>query len=101
MCVIRSALSRDPLGTLGGRNSFAGSINNRREVTGNADLPNGTFHTYLWVPGRGMRDLGTLGGPNSSASEINDASQIVGVSDVTPDRFHAFLWSPQRGRPIR
>jgi probable HAF family extracellular repeat protein len=68
-------------------------------VTGDADLPNGTFKAFLWRPGRGMRSLGTLDGANSGTSDINDATQVVGVSEVQlgSDVFHAFLWTEPHG----
>ncbi len=85
------------LGTLGGENSYANSINNRREVVGSSDNANGRTRAFLWRPGRGMRSLGTLGGPFSQAFDINDATQVVG-SSLTADREeHAFLWTAARG----
>jgi len=63
------------------------------------------LHTFLWTPGRGVRDLGTLGGNTTSASGLNDAGQVAGLSHTddaplprlnVPPR-HAFLWSAASG----
>jgi probable HAF family extracellular repeat protein len=85
------------IGTLGGRNSFANSINNRREVVGASDTRSGSLRGFLWRPGQGMQSLGSLGGENSQAFDINDATQVVGVSQTADGDDHAFLWTPGRG----
>jgi probable HAF family extracellular repeat protein len=87
------------LGTLGGPTSEANAINNRGQVAGVADLPDGRHHAFLWENGR-MRDLGTLGGKNSEARKINNKGQIVGVAETRTGAEHAFLWSGGRMRDL-
>jgi probable HAF family extracellular repeat protein len=86
------------LGTLGGANSIANSINDRQEIVGVAENANGRGRAYLRTGGR-LRSLGTLGGPYSEATDINDATQVVGLSDIGPREgpFHAFIWTAERG----
>jgi probable HAF family extracellular repeat protein len=114
------------LGTLGGNDSQASSVNERGQVVGNSytnSNPNDTtgiptVHPFLWEHGR-MIDLGTLGGtyagagscgfgapcpntpgePFEGALLINNRSQVTGTSNLGGDlRFHPFLW--ERGKMI-
>jgi probable HAF family extracellular repeat protein len=88
------------LGTLpGGTSSNAFAINNRNQVAGYSDLPNGDSHAFLYSAGI-MHDLGTLGSDHSSvAYGINDHGQVVGYS-YNPaggsTSTHAFLYSDGR-----
>jgi len=81
------------LGTLGGNQSFAWSVNNRGQVAGAAlntipdsnagffFLPGATqVHAFRWTKSHGMQDLGTLGGTDSAAFSINERGQIAGMS---------------------
>jgi probable HAF family extracellular repeat protein len=101
------------LGTFGGTQSLAGSINERGQVVGVAAStvpdPYSLFgwatetRGFVWEKGH-MRDLGTLGGPDTSPSFINERGQIAGNSyvnlDPPPDAFlcgfpivtHPFFW---------
>jgi probable HAF family extracellular repeat protein len=83
----------------------AGPINDRGQVAGALNNPDGTYHASLWTPTSPngtegvMTDLGTLPGyTNSSATAINDRGQMVGESnnhDSTGNGgvSHAFLYS--------
>ena len=80
------------LGTLGGRESHAWSINNRGQVVGDAINAAGASHAFLWEKGV-MTDLGTLTGVgNSAAQGINNRGQVVGWSNTATDAGHAVLW---------
>ena len=79
------------LGTFGGTNSSASSINNSGQVVGWAENERGEERAFLWENGE-MFDLGTLGGTTSFASSINDSSQIVGNAVTSSGSNRAFLW---------
>ena len=83
------------LGSLGGANSGANSINDRGLVSGWANLAgDSTRHATVWS-GRLAVDLGTLGGANSSIvwPVKNVGGRVVGISQTaTPDPWHE-QWS--------
>jgi probable HAF family extracellular repeat protein len=106
------------LGTLGGNESDAITLNNRGQVVGFAlnatPDPFSTFYlqifgssagtqtrAFLWDERSGMQDLGTLGGPDAQAAFINERGQIAGFSytNSTPNTttgiptFDPFLWT--------
>jgi probable HAF family extracellular repeat protein len=83
------------LGTLGGNQSIANAVNNRRQVAGvalntipDAYTSTGLFfapgatqaHAFRWTKSQGMEDLGTLGGTDSIAVLTNERGQIAGWS---------------------
>ena len=80
------------LGTLGGAQSFARSINNLGQITGNASIASGQLHAFFWDAGV-MTDLGILPGGNFSRGfGINDLGQVTGESDNNIPK--AFLFTP-------
>jgi probable HAF family extracellular repeat protein len=92
------------VGTLGGDNGNAESLNDARDVVGEADLPGPSgsqlHHAFLWRRGV-MTDLGTQDGdPCSLALSINSRGQVVGGSTDcnTLLNGHAFLW--EHGGPM-
>jgi probable HAF family extracellular repeat protein len=109
------------LGTLGGNQSLAWSVNDNGQVVGfaltttpdqfSASLPYvfafgaTEAHAFLWEHGR-MKDLGTLGGPDSAALVVNNLDQIAGLSmtnsvidpNMNQPPIDPFLW--EMGRMI-
>ena len=99
------------LGTLGGTNSWARSINNSGVIVGDADTASLDTHAFRIIPvtnGGGdkvwfvdanndgindlIEDLGTLGGDNSAAMEVNDVGLIAGWSEDTSRNKRAVVW---------
>lgn len=78
------------LGAMGGTNSHAFGLNNRGVIVGDAMLPDGRTHAFMFTNGA-MMDLGALGGTNSHAYGINDSGCIVGAADLTNGVHHGFL----------
>jgi len=60
------------LGTLGGANSYAMTINDSGAAGGAAQTASGALHAVIWSGGS-IRDLGTLGGANSFAYGLNNS----------------------------
>jgi len=86
------------LGTLsGGSYSTATDVNERDQVSGVADLPDGTRHAVLWDAHGRIRDLGTLGGATSAAYKINDRGQVLGTSANVDNEFRVFIWEARTG----
>jgi len=114
---VRAVLWKDrkaiDLGTLGGNESAAFSVNNRGQVVGLATNtipdPFSFFITqlraFLWQHGA-MRDLGTLyTGNNAWALFVNEHGQVAGFSDTSANPgplgvppVDPFLW--ERGRML-
>jgi len=85
------------LGNLGGTFNLASAINNRGDVDGTAQVPDGTLHAFLWTKQTGMRDLGTLPGDFLSIAPccgtVNDRREVVGFSIPGPGGGgRAFIW---------
>ena len=80
------------LGALGGQYSAGFGINNRGQLTGRAQLADGSIHAFLYSGGA-MQDIGTLGGTFASGMAINDRGNIAGSSYLAGNvTQHAFLY---------
>jgi probable HAF family extracellular repeat protein len=87
------------LGTFGGPDSVAFSINEHHQVTGGADTAD-SVHAFIWDK-QTLTDLGTPRGIDSAGLAINDRGQVAVNAHISlivnpnlgqPD-FHAFLWA--------
>lgn len=106
------------LGTFGGNQSLAWSVNDEGQVVGFAlnaapdSFAGSVFafgatqaRAFLWQNGH-KEDLGTLGGPDSDALLVNDHGQIAGMSQTDAvinattqqPTVHPFFW--ENGRMI-
>src|ERR1700694_5254525 len=85
------------LGTLGGPNSWATSVNDNTQIVGYAQTAAGAWHAFSWTATTGMVDLGTLGGTSSFAASINNSGQVVGYSTTATGATHAFSWTSAGG----
>ncbi len=94
------------LGTLGGTESFGGSINASGQVSGfSYTTGDAAYHAYLWTPttpggtSGTMLDLTTLGGRNSYSYNVGSGGQVVGASEVQMNsaNTHAFLYTSGSG----
>jgi probable HAF family extracellular repeat protein len=96
------------LGTLGGPDATAISINDHSQIAGQSytnSTPNPvldacgffamnvpTEDPFIWKNGK-MTDLGTLGDTCGFVTGQNDRGQVIGQSDLTGDlTFHPFFW---------
>jgi probable HAF family extracellular repeat protein len=83
------------LGTLGGTDSCAVSINERGQVAGYSftdTSSNPPVHPFLWHHGT-MSDLGTLGGTFALTNALNNKDEVAGLSFLAGDSvFHPSLW---------
>jgi probable HAF family extracellular repeat protein len=88
------------LGTLGGANSSAISVNNKGEIVGWSETSEGA--RALWTPPREygeawtITDLGSLGG-STGAGYINERGEVVGAGRTVTGATHAFFWTARDG----
>jgi len=80
-----------PLGTLGGMNSWARAVNNAGVIVGDADTAAYDTRAFRWQAGQ-MTELGTLGGDNSAAMDISDQGVIVGWAENANREKRAVMW---------
>jgi len=82
------------LGTLGGRESWAWSINDNGQIVGWAYDISQSIRATLFDPTGGGKNINlrTLGGRYSVATSINDYGQIVGWSFDSSERYRAVLF---------
>jgi probable HAF family extracellular repeat protein len=88
------------IGTLGGYESEALSINDSNEIVGWADNSSSYEHACIFDftgDSNNNVDLGTLGGNSSSAWSINNGGRIVGWSLDSSGNYHACLFNPTGG----
>src|SRR5438128_10881921 len=79
------------LGTLGGSNAFATSLNESGEVAGCADTEAIRQNAFLWKNGT-MIDLGSVGGSYACAFQVNNHGQVMGLSTLPDNQVQrAFL----------
>ena len=93
--------------TLGGTESFGGTINASGQVAGfSYTTGDAAYHAYLWTPttpngtSGTMQDLATLGGLNSYSYNVGAGGQVVGASEVAvgiSTNEHAFLYTSGSG----
>lgn len=86
------------LGTFGGSSSRADAINNRGQVVGQAQIPGGVYHAFLWQCGS-LIDLNSRipagsGWVLTAATGINDLGEIVGYGKLNGGNYRGFLLRP-------
>jgi len=85
------------LATLGGDNGYGAAINDRGQVAGGSDTPDGTAHAFRWNPGGGLEDISVF--PGAGASGFTSSTAIGGSGLVTGWGLaaggdpHAFAWT--------
>jgi probable HAF family extracellular repeat protein len=94
---IRAVLWKDgqikDIGTLGGTESLASSVNTRGQVAGGSFDASNNTRAFLWTEDQGLQDLGTLGGASAIGGTINERGQISGESALCDTcNQDAFLW---------
>ena len=84
------------LGTLGGNNTYAASMNDKSMIVGNGELA-GCCASHAFLYDGTMHDLGTLGGANSTATGINGHAEVVGGSQDAAGGYKSFIWDSRGG----
>ena len=70
--------------------TIAAAISANGQVTGRADLADGSQHAFLY--NGTMHDLGTLGTGNSQGNAVNTEGQVTGFFQTANGSQHAFLY---------
>lgn len=87
------------IGTLGGFDCTARSVNDSGTIVGYSYTPGSTvLHAFMCRDGA-MRDLGSLG-RNSFAFSVNEAGTAVGASEDASGRVLAVIWDETGMRPL-
>jgi probable HAF family extracellular repeat protein len=84
------------LGTLGGPDAFATSINESGQVAGCANTDSVNQNAFLWDNGE-MIDLGSFGGTYACAFQVNNHGQVMGLSTLPGDQVQRAFFGDQRG----
>lgn len=79
------------LGTFGGTNSYADSINDAGQIVGGFVTSNNLMHAFLYDGGKG-KDLGTLSGTSSRAKCINNNGEVVGYFQTADYKSRGFIY---------
>jgi probable HAF family extracellular repeat protein len=88
------------LGTLGGPEAWARTINDRGQIAGVSFLDSAinpvtgvpTYDAFFWEDGK-MTDLGNLGGTQSDVQGLNNRGQVIGEMTLPGELiFHPFFW---------
>lgn len=81
------------IGTLGGKDSVALSINDLGEVVGYSTTADGEIHAFRFF-GEAIFDLSTLGGKESYAYVITNSGILLGDSKTSDGRLKPFMGAP-------
>lgn len=82
-----------------GGGSFAHSVNVFGIVTGDADVPGGVRHAFVFDV-QGEQDLGTLGGSFSNGLSIASDGIVAGVADLTNNTAHHAFFQQAGGTMV-
>jgi probable HAF family extracellular repeat protein len=86
------------IGDLSGGLSVGNAINNRRHITGTANISTGEFVAFLVKNLGTMVQIAQIPGINYTAGEaINDRDEVVGVAVDTGNQYTGFYWSQPTG----
>ncbi len=92
------------LGNLGGASNIAGNINNRGEVVGTAQAPDGTIHAFRWTKQTGMQDYGAFPGAFATVPgcchTLNERGEIVGFAILANGDQRALLWQDAQPKDL-
>jgi probable HAF family extracellular repeat protein len=86
-----------PLGTLGGTFASALAMNERGEVTGTSQTPQGGSAAFYWSAATGMLAIGSLGGFTFPVG-VTSSGEVVGHSNsASTGLLHGFSWAATSG----